>query len=173
MAMEFPPRCDPANIQFLRPMATGFMARSAVLLSGMLTSALRFPPLFFKCHVRQVSRDRGVGVRRSGQAEAVLHHVPLCRQTLLGPALLQRRPRSERPEHLLQQRDIARRRPVLAQKVCQFGAQQRFNGGQFSAAVQHPGAGQDHSARLVAPGLPGCEARRCGVIFVRPGVECG
>ena len=31
-----------------------------------------------------------------------------------GPALLQRRPRSERPEHLLQQRDIARRRSVLA-----------------------------------------------------------
>ena len=95
-------------------------------------------------------------------------HVPLCRRTLLGPALLQRRPRSERPEHLLQQRDIARRRPVLAQKVCQFGAKQRFNGGQFSAAVQHPGAGQDHSVRPVAPGLPGCEARRCGVIFVRP-----
>ena len=33
-------------------------------------------------------------------------------------------PRSERPEHLLQQRDIARLRPVLAQKVCQFDAQQ-------------------------------------------------
>jgi hypothetical protein len=30
IAVEFPPRCDPVNIQFLRPMATGFMARSAV-----------------------------------------------------------------------------------------------------------------------------------------------
>lgn len=32
--MAFPAPCEPANIQFLRPMATGLTARSAVLLSS-------------------------------------------------------------------------------------------------------------------------------------------
>ncbi len=35
----------------------------------MLISVLRFLPLFSKCHVKQVSRDRGIGARRSGQTD--------------------------------------------------------------------------------------------------------
>ena len=34
MAIALPPPSDPAKVQFFRPIATGFMARSAALLSS-------------------------------------------------------------------------------------------------------------------------------------------
>jgi hypothetical protein len=47
MAADRPPRADPAKSQFFLPMAIARMPLSAVLLSGMLTSAFRFHVLSF------------------------------------------------------------------------------------------------------------------------------
>jgi hypothetical protein len=91
--MRSPPLSEPANNQFFLPRPSGRIARSAMLLSGMLPSALHERSAILSCHVRIVVSGQG---RRSAKKRAGRIDFELRARVVIWPPLRLSRLRCER-----------------------------------------------------------------------------